>query len=375
MHEPSHGWQRVPLRPAELAAIILFWVFLAGLNAAGRFIDPRIPERPEIASAVLTLSFIEYAIWALLTVPIVWLAHRFTIASSQRASRVLLLIAAGVVVAILVDAVLLQFRVHMLPPPPGRVPRGVVSHIIRFEFLDDFMVYLAVLGAALARDYFLRYQARLEETTRLQSRAARLEAQLAEARLDALRTQLNPHFLFNTLNAVSTLVERDPRGVRRMIARLGELLRHTLDEKNEQEITLERELDLLRRYLDIMEVRFQGRLSVTLDVADDVRDALVPNLILQPLVENALKHGASTTDGEGRVTVSARRNDGVARLEVRDNGPGPVPQSGEGGVGLRNTVARLEQLYGTKQRFSLRPAEGGGTIAEIELPYHTSGVE
>jgi hypothetical protein len=135
------------------------------------------------------------------------------------------------------------------------------------------MVYLAVLGAALARDYFLRYQARLEETTRLQSRAARLEAQLAEARLDALRTQLNPHFLFNTLNAVSTLVERDPRGVRRMIARLGELLRHTLDEKNEQEITLERELDLLRRYLDIMEVRFQGRLSVTLDVADDVRDA------------------------------------------------------------------------------------------------------
>ena len=120
------------------------------------------------------------------------------------------------------------------------------------------MVYLAVFAAALARDYFLRYQARLEETTQLQAQAAKLEAQLADARLTALRSQLNPHFLFNTLNAISSLVERDPRGVRKMIARLGELLRHTLEETESQEIALERELELLRRYLEIMEVRFQG---------------------------------------------------------------------------------------------------------------------
>src|SRR5207253_5834414 len=111
------------------------------------------------------------------------------------------------VIAIAVDSLLAQARFHILPPPPRRFPRGGVSNILRFEFLDDLMVYLAVLGAALARDYFLRYQARLEETTRLQAQAARLEAQLAEARLHALRAQLNPHFLFNTLNAVSTLVE------------------------------------------------------------------------------------------------------------------------------------------------------------------------
>src|ERR1043166_2419974 len=244
-HERQHESrsQRIPLRPAELAAIILFLLFFAVLNAAGRLIDPRIPGlRPEVTHAVLILSFIEYAIWALLTVPIVWLAHRFTISSSERASRLLFFLAVGVVLAILVDTISSQFRAHLLPPPPGRPPRGMFTNIIRFEFLDDFMVYLAVLGAALARDYFLRYQARLEETTRLQSQAARLEAQLAEARLDALRTQLNPHFLFNTLNAVSTLVERDPRGVRRMIARLSDLLRHTLDETDEQEIPLDREL-------------------------------------------------------------------------------------------------------------------------------------
>ncbi|HEX8945329.1 MAG TPA: histidine kinase [Gemmatimonadaceae bacterium] len=377
LHERQHESRppRVPLRPAELAAIIAFWLFFAVLNAAGRLIDPRIPGlRPEVTRAVLTLSFIEYAIWALLTVPVVWLVHRFTISSSQRAPRLLLFLAVGVVLAILVDTIVSQFRVHLLPPPPGRPPRGMFTNIIRFEFLDDFMVYLAVLGAALARDYFLRYQARLEETTRLQSQTARLEAQLAEARLDALRTQLNPHFLFNTLNAVSTLVERDPRGVRRMIARLSELLRHTLDETDEQEIPLERELDLLRRYLEIMEIRFQGRLTVMMDIADDVREALVPNLVLQPLVENALKHGLSASDGSGRVEVSARRDGDVVRLEVRDHGPGPVAPKDSSGVGIKNTIARLEQLYGSKQRFTLRAAEGGGAVAEVELPYHEVSV-
>ena len=377
MHERQHESRppRVPLRPAELAAIIVFWLFFAVLNAAGRLIDPRIPGlRPEVTRAVLTLSFIEYAIWALLTVPVVWLVHRFTISSSQRAPRLLLFLAVGVVLAILVDTIVSQFRVHLLPPPPGRPPRGMFTNIIRFEFLDDFMVYLAVLGAALARDYFLRYQARLEETTRLQSQTSRLEAQLAEARLDALRTQLNPHFLFNTLNAVSTLVERDPRGVRRMIARLSELLRHTLDETDEQEIPLERELDLLRRYLEIMEIRFQGRLTVMMDIADDVREALVPNLVLQPLVENALKHGLSASDGSGRVEVIARRDGDVVRLEVRDHGPGPVAPKDSSGVGIKNTIARLEQLYGSKQRFTLRAAEEGGAVAEVELPYHEVSV-
>jgi two-component system, LytTR family, sensor kinase len=170
---------------------------------------------------------------------------------------------------------------------------------------------------------------------------------------------------------VSTLVERDPRGVRRMIARLSELLRHTLDGTNEQEIPLERELDVLRRYLEIMEVRFQGRLTVTMNIADDARDALVPNLMLQPLVENALKHGLNAADGSGRIEVSARRDGDVVHLAVRDHGPGPTAPSAARGVGIQNTIARLEQLYGDKQRFALRRATDGGAVVEVEIPYRT----
>lgn len=364
--------RRVPLRAGELAAIMGFWAFLAALSAAGRLIDPRGPElRPEVASGLLTLSFAEYSIWAVLTVPIFMLAHRFTVTAETRGRRIVLFMALGLVIAILVDTVLAQVRMHVLPAPPGRFrSQSVLGNLLRFQFLYDYMVYLAVFAAALARDYFLRYQARLEEATLLQAQAARLEAQLADARLTALRSQLNPHFLFNTLNAISSLVERDPRGVRKMIARLGELLRHTLEETESQEIALDRELELLRRYLDIMEVRFQGKLEASVTADEAVKGALVPNLILQPLVENALKHGVSATDGSGRVEVSAVRSGDQVVLTVRDYGPGPGGAENDAGVGLSNTIARLDQLYKSKQRFSLRPAPDGGTIAEIRLPYH-----
>ena len=266
----------------------------------------------------------------------------------------------------------MQARIHLLAAAAqAAAARGGYGNIIRFEFLDDLMVYFAVLGAALARNYFLRYQARLEETQQLRAEAALLQARLAEAQLAVLRTQLNPHFLFNTLHAISSLVERDPRGVRRMIARLSELLRHTLEQTSEQEISLDRELDLLRRYLEIMEVRFEGRLDVTTDIADDVHDALVPNLILQPLVENALKHGVNVIEGPGRVEITARRSGSDVILSVRDNGPGPATPSTDG-VGLRNTTARLSQLYGQRQRFELRAAPGGGTIAELVLPFRSA---
>ncbi len=364
---------RVPLRAGELAAIMGFWAFLGALSAAGRLINPRGPElSPDVASGLLTISFAEYSIWAVLTVPIFMLAHRFTVTAETGRRRILLFMTLGLVIAILVDTVLAQVRLHVLPPPPGRVrqPPSIFGNLLRFQFLYDYMVYLAVFAAALARDYFLRYQARLEETTQLQAQAAKLEAQLADARLTALRSQLNPHFLFNTLNAISSLVERDPRGVRKMIARLGELLRHTLEETESQEIVLERELELLRRYLDIMEVRFQGKLEATISAADDVKGALVPNLILQPLVENALKHGVSASDGRGHVEVSAVRSGDQVVLRVRDHGPGLGDTETDNGVGLTNTIARLDQLYKAKQRFSLQPAPDGGTVAEIRLPYH-----
>jgi len=371
-HElPDPSDDRFRLRPGEILGIIAFWAFLAALTATGRLLDPRLPERPEMSSALIALAFIEYAIWAVLTFPIIRLVNSLSRDTEGQWRNLVIFAVVGVVIAIGVDQLLGMFRRHLLPFPPRRFVLGPWGNLIRFEFLDDLLVYFAVLAAAMARHYFLRYQARVDETRLLRAETAELEARLAEAQLAVLRTQLNPHFLFNTLHAISSLVDRDPKGVRRMIARLSELLRHTLEQSAEQEVPLERELELLQRYLDIMEVRFQGRLEVALRIDDGVRDALVPNLILQPLVENALKHGVAATEEAGRVEVDAHRSDGDIVLRVRDNGPGPSTTANAKGVGLRNTIARLEQLYGAKQRFALRAADGGGTVAEVRLPYHT----
>ncbi len=187
-------------------------------------------------------------------------------------------------------------------------PVRALSHL---QFLDELVIYLAILATGFARDYFLRFRERQAEATRLLAETTRLEAQLADARLSALRMQLNPHFLFNTLHAVSALVERDPAGVRRIVARLSTLLRRALDETTPQEVPLRDELDFLRGYFDIQRVRFQDRLDVEEDVPPEALDALVPNLLLQPLAENAVEHGVSRLETErGRIAITARREGG-----------------------------------------------------------------
>jgi LytS/YehU family sensor histidine kinase len=212
-------------------------------------------------------------------------------------------------------------------------------------------------------------------TAQLQAQSAELHAQLAEARLATLHARLNPHFLFNTLNAVSALVAKDPKGVRDMIALLSELLRHALTDTREQEIPLREELRLLRLYLEILEIRYQGQLRTVVTVDADVHEALVPNLVLQPLVENAMKHGIDRAGGHGTIEVLAYRNGDDLVLSVRDTGAGDdaaARPAGEGGVGLRLTRERLAELYGSEQRLELKPAAGGGTTARVTLPYHTS---
>lgn len=367
------------LRTAEILAIVAGWTFLGALAAAGRVLDPRVPvSRPDVNGALIVLTFIEYAVWALLTVPIVWVSARVDAAESVRAHRVqgrMILVALGLGIAVAVDTALRLVRGELLPASgtafgtPFR-STGAIEGLLSFQFLDDFMIYLLVLGTGLTRNYFIRYRDRLSETRRLQAEAADLRAQLAEARLAALRSRLNPHFLFNTLNAVAALVERDPPGVRRMLARLGELLRYSLDESNDQEIPLDREVDLLRRYLEIMEVRFQGRLETHLDIAEEVRNALVPALVLQPLVENAFKHGVSRIEGVGVVALAANRIGSDLVLTVSDNGPGPEFPVVEG-EGIANTRRRLAELYGDRQRFELRAGQSGGTVAVVRLPYRT----
>jgi two-component system LytT family sensor kinase len=349
------------IRATDVFAVVGFWILMALISTAGRELDPRVPGLPErVTTAVVNATYVEYALWAVLTLPILWLTSRYSIERGQRAGRVLLLAALGVVIAMLMDGIMAEVRqwfleVGMRPrrrPPPAIAGLGMI---------DDLMVFLAIAGAGVARDYFLRYRAREQET-------AILQAQLAGARLDVLRAQLNPHFLFNTLNAISALVERDPRGTRRMIARLSDLLRYTLEESTDAEVPLRRELDLLEEYIELMQIRFQGKLAVIMRIADDAREALVPNLILQPLVENAIKHGVG--QGGGEVIVAAARAGDNLQLTVSDSGAGPG--GGPEGVGLRNTNARLEQLYGPQYHVTLERRAAGGTDAVMLLPFRTA---
>jgi two-component system LytT family sensor kinase len=358
-----------PIRAVDVATVVGFWAFLSLVSAFGRQLDPHLPLAARgIVSAMVASAYVEYATWAVLTIPIWWMATRYSVERGNRVQRALAFAALGIVIAVIMDRFTAEVRQSFLPGALGeRVRRRLPPPALGLGFLDDLMVYLAVLGSGIARDYLLRYRTRLSETVQLQ-------AQLAQARLDSLRTQLNPHFLFNTLNAVSALVERDPRGARKMIARLSDLLRYTLDESDEQEVPLHRELDVLGEYIDLMQIRFQDKLQVQIDVGDDARGAYVPNLLLQPIVENALKHGVAELTGVGQIRIAARRSADDLVITVSDNGPGPSGPADGTGVGLRNTNARLAHLYGAAYRVTLVSADGKGAEARIVLPYHRAPV-
>lgn len=259
----------------------------------------------------------------------------------------------------------------LIDPFPGEEEGGffaVFIGICASLLFVDVLVYWAVLGVGYAVDYYRKYK-------QGEVLASRLEAQLAQAQLQALKMQLHPHFLFNTLNAVSTLVRTNKNeAATDMIAGLSELLRLTLESSGAQEVSLKQELDFLERYLDIEQIRFGDRLQVQMHIEPATLHARVPNLLLQPLVENAIRHGIAPRAEAGRIEIRAARDADILRLQVRDDGPG-LPQ-GDGlhnGVGLTNTMARLQRLYGTAQQVTFANAEDGGALVTLELPFEEVG--
>jgi two-component system, LytTR family, sensor kinase len=205
-------------------------------------------------------------------------------------------------------------------------------------------------------------------------RASQLEARLAQAQLEVLKGQLHPHFLFNTLHAISTLIHKDPDSADEMVAQLSDLLRMTLANIGVQEVPLQQELEFLRRYLDIQQMRFQDRLRVVVDVPADTLDVKVPNQVLQPLVENAIRHGVDARRGEGLIEIRARAEGATLTLSVRDDGPGLRPEALKGGraqgrgIGLSNTRARLRELYGPVSMLELANHPAGGTLVSLSIP-------
>jgi signal transduction histidine kinase len=215
-------------------------------------------------------------------------------------------------------------------------------------------------------------------------RASLLEAKLAQAQLEMLKMQLHPHFLFNTLHAISTLIHKDPDAADEMVAQLSDLLRMTLATIGVQEVTLQQELEFLARYLEIQKTRFQDRLEVILDIPPETLDVRVPNQVLQPIVENAIRHGIDARSGQGVIEIRARATDHMLELTVRDDGPGlrsevkldaqpdNAPREGRG-IGLANTRARLRELYGPASTLHLGNHPDGGAIVTLSLPLRRVG--
>ncbi len=316
--------------------------------------------------------------WLLVSPFIVALVFRWPIERHQWPSRCVLHALAGALVvyfcALAGDDFFQPFpHDHGGPGGPGGAgnPGAWMRHgppplWMRCQF--SVPIYLVFVSLAHSIVYFRRAQQR-------DRRALALEKHLAQARLQALRTQLHPHFLFNTLNAISTLVHTAPNLADDMIANLSTLLRLSLDSATEQEVPLGRELDFLNHYLDIEQIRFGQRLRIEQQIAGETRAALVPTFILQPLVENAIRHGIEPQVAPGVVMISARRAGDSLYVTITDTGVGLPGPGGKvtppvEGIGLANTRERLQSLYPGRHQFRLRNATGGGCVAELTIPFH-----
>jgi two-component system LytT family sensor kinase len=354
----------VPLVPGrQLTAWLLV---LAGWTVVGvgYFLSsafaPSEPGQPTPGWLRLLLFSVGTAwIWAALTPPVLWLTRNASLAPGSRARSAGVYLLTGVGF-FLVSGVL----EWMLGLATGTVAAGRFWSTVLFECLSTrLLAYLAIVTLGGTAHYFALYRTR-------HLHASELETRLARTHLQVLKMQLQPHFLFNTLNAVAELVHTEPDAADLMITRLGRLLRLSLDNAGHQVVPLRQEIDFLRVYLDIEQVRFQDRLQIVWDVASETLDAAVPTLLWQPVLENAIRHGVTPLAGRGRIVIASHREGDDLVLEIRDNGTGlPAGPAPREGVGLRNIRERVNQLYGSRAVFSLAPAPGGGTVATLRLPF------
>src|SRR5262249_53940499 len=247
------------------------------------------------------------------------------------------------------------------------------SEAARVSPLDEGAKLLLLAVAGAIATYATNWQERLATSfSRATEEREQLEARLARAQLQSLRLQLHPHFLFNTLNTINALISTDRRAAERVISGLSELLRMSLSSASEQEVTLSKELELLAHYIEIQQIRFHDRLTVDFRIDPESRYALVPNLMLQPLVENAIRHGIAPRAAPGNVIVAATRRGSRLELSVVGDGVGEKPRADHrDGVGLGNTRARLVSLYGNDHRFEAGGSPGGGFAVRVEIPFRT----
>jgi two-component system, LytTR family, sensor kinase len=315
---------------------------------------------------VLRWDISGWLVWIPFIPLVFWLSRRFPLNQNNWKSGLLIFLPVGLGIAL----------VRTLFP--------ALVYVVFFQGFDDFMhwfprryyylitdfsialvFYALVLAFGQAINYYKRY--REEEL-----RTSQLEAQLSKAQFDALKMQLHPHFLFNALNSISALQMEDAEKAQQMTARLGDFLRLTLENVGVQEVRLEQEIEFLKCYLDIEQVRFGTRLTTNIQISPEVRDCQIPNLVLQPLVENAIRHGIAPQSSVGHIDITAVRENGWLKINIEDSGQGiknkNIAEMFSGGIGLSNTRARLQQFYGTNFRFELESANGHGLLVTLCLP-------
>ena len=315
---------------------------------------------------VLSWQLFSGNVWFLLTPLILWLGRTFPINKKKLWQNIPLHLVFSFLVTLFqqsIDAFVLP-KLGYLESFQFTSYWQAYTTFLMVNFFFCLGIYWVTLGASLIIRYY--QQAREREL-----RTSQLEARLAESRLQVLKFQLQPHFLFNTLNTISELIYKDAESADQMITNLSDLLRLSLEKLEVQEVSLRQELDFLNKYLEIEQMRFHDRLKIEMQVESETLDATVPNMLLQPLVENAIKHGIAPLAQGGTVKISSVRQNGSLLLNVSDNGVGLLDKDVKNiieGVGLRNTRARLQHLYGKEHHFELHLKEHGLTL-DLRLPY------
>jgi two-component sensor histidine kinase len=354
-------------------AIVGVWAMLGVIYAGPIYLEVRAEQHGHWAWRIFLWGILTWVAWAPLTPAIIWLAQKYSLVGEAWKRNLIVHLPAFLFMSALHSAAATCITLWVQPfDNMGESPREFWPRFLgrmKGSFGSDLLVYGAVIGVFYALDYYRKYRER-------EFLASRLEAQLARAQLDSLRMQLHPHFLFNTLNSIVGLVRDNKNNAAvNMLVGLSDLLRHTLEHSARHEVELREEINFIKLYLSIQEMRFSDRLRIELDIDPRTTKALVPNLILQPLTENALRHGIGRSADSGLVGISSAIQNGHLRLTVYDEGAG-LPDDwqlkGSAGIGLANTAARLQQLYDDDHEFDIRNRDGGGVEVVIVMPFRIS---
>jgi hypothetical protein len=361
----------LPLRKTINKWLLIFGglIFAAVFLAGHQSLQSYFSENPISFFSILKWQFASACGWFALMPLILWLTKKFSPEGDLFHRNLSILISTGMFV------ILLQLAINALVLPPLGYPPNrkfeTYFDAYRFMFLTNFpwslLIYFTVLGTIFVTRYYRKFRER-------ELRAVQLESNLARARLQVLKMQLHPHFLFNTHNAISELIHKDPDAAEKILTNLSDLLRISLEKLDVEEVPLEQELEFLKKYVEIEQTRFQERLQFKMNIAPETLDAQVPNMLLQPLIENAVKHGITPLKRGGTIKLESSRKNGHLLLKISDDGIGIGSSNAKNlikGIGLANTKARLIHLYKNDQSMEIESNKDNGLSVKLKIPFKT----